>query len=290
MGEKLQKYVAAQQMPLAPNDLPMLDETVEDVGETTYRYIHTHYLWQTAGILVITAVLSIVAVWAVAKGWDARLLIVPFILPIVAFRWVRERIHSVFMKQFADANGFHFQRRGTLLEDEAGSVFNRGRAKKISNIAEGKFLGRPLQLFNYKYTEGRGRSSRNFQYTIFELEFLANLPRMYLDAHQEGNNKSPGWRLNNLERISLESNEFNKNFTLWAEPGTHLDALRVFTPDLMSELLKISEKLDFELVGDQIYIYADGLVTKKYRLQYMFTFAKHLMANLGYVLERMRPV
>ena len=290
MSEELQKYVAAQQILLAHDDLPALDETIEDVGETTYRYIHTHYLWQTAGILVITAVLSIVAVWAVAKGLDVRVLIVPFILPIVAFRWVRDRIQGVFMKQFADANGFSFQRKGALLEDEAGSVFNRGRAKQFLNIVKGKFLGRPLQLFNYKYTEGRGRSSHVFRYTIFELEFSANLPRMYLDAHPEGHNKSPGWRLSNLERISLESNEFNKNFTLFAESGGHIDALRVFTPDLMSELLKIPEKLDFELVGDQIYIYADGLVTKKYRLQYMFAFAKHLMANLGYMLERMRPV
>ncbi|KKU86346.1 MAG: hypothetical protein A2667_00130 [Candidatus Wildermuthbacteria bacterium RIFCSPHIGHO2_01_FULL_47_27] len=270
-----------------PDKLPAIAESIEDVIPTTNQYILKHYFWQAVLLTLVSLVLTIFLLNFAGKELG-ELTLLPLAVPFIAYGWCRDRIQGVFMQQFACANGFNYQRHGPHQISEEGSIFNRGRAQKIFNIVDGTFLHYPLRLFNYRHTIGSGRQNKTFQYTVFELVFAANLPKIYLDAHKSSTEKVSGWRIAGAKRIELESNDFNKQFSLWIEEGRHIEALQIFAPDFMDELLHLPGKFDLEIIGNQIYIYDDGIIRTKARLREMFQLAKHLMENLGYVLEQMR--
>lgn len=189
------------------------------------------------------------------------------------------------MKQFALQNGFKFFDNGPF-DSEIGVLFKRGSERKLYNLVVGNLDNYPIRLFNYSYSIKSGKRRDKFIYTVFDLEFNSELPRMYLDAHKD----VVGDFINGLKPLILEANEFKQVYSLYITPGSQIDALQVFSPDLMSELLNFKYKFDLELVGHQIYVYANCQLADKEPLEAMFNFAKHIVKNLSYEIERMKRV
>lgn len=273
------------------NKLPVINESIEDVTATTHQYILQHYLWQTVLLIAGSIALTALLIRFVGGALEEYTLL-PLAAPFAAYGWLRDKVQGVFMRQFAHANAFRYQRHAPHQISEEGSIFNQPglcKNKKMYNVVEGLFLKYPLRLFNYQYTIGSGRNIQTLKYTVLKLVLAANLPRIYLDTGSwASGERAPGWATQNLKRITTESNDFNKHFSLWAEEGHHLEALQIFTPDLMDELLRLPGKFDLEIIGSQVYIYDGGIIKTKRRLLEMFRLAKHLIENAGHVLERMR--
>ena len=53
--------------------------------------------------------------------------------------------------------------------------------------------------------------------------------------------------------------EFEKKFTLSIPRGYHIEALQVFTPDVLEEILRLSIVSDIEIVGNEIIFFLEGL-------------------------------
>jgi hypothetical protein len=259
-----------------------LDKSVENVTTATKRYIWKQYKgWTMFTILLGMVIFFVVA--AISKEEAVNGFIAGLIPFIILYRTINKKVHKVFMQQFALANNFIYKDTGSFA-NEKGSVFKKGSAKQLSNLIEGEVNGIPLRLFNYQFKIGSGKNSQIFKYTIFDLEFNSHLPRMLLDAINIFGRSS---FVGSLKKLKLESNEFNKHFSLYITPGHQIEALQIFTPDLMQELLDLKGKYDLEIVGNQLYVYANRQVKNKKNLNEMFKVVSHLIHNVRNEIERM---
>ncbi len=255
-------------------------QVIDDVSVTTKDILWKQCRRQTIGVIALSVALAVADFFIFNAGG----ILIFFILPLCIWYGygIQTIVHRQFMQQFANANGFIFSNAGTI-KGEVGALFSIGRDRSISNIISGSFKDRPLRLFNYQYTTGSGKSSNVHYLTVFDLEFKTTLSRMYLDARQDGE-----FIADSVQKIELESNEFREHFSLYITPGKQIEALQVFTPDLMAELIDLPNKYDIELVGNQIYIYADGTIQTKTGLKNLYTVAQHVITNVGLVAERIK--
>lgn len=260
----------------------MPNAAIQDVSATTWQLIYTRYKWTAIGTAVFTIILSVGLSWLMN---DPRPIGLALFVPFMSFAYLRQKVQSQFMEQFAAAKGLAYKRTGDF-SLEIGALFKRGDSRSAYNEITGSYKGYPLRLFNYTYGQGSGKTRQVFYYTVFDLEFSMDMPRMYLDASIQ-----QFWRdalVGSLEALPLSSVEFEKKFKLYITPGSHIAALQIFTPDLMAELLDMPAKFDIEIVGKQIYLYYPFVIDRAVQLANLYQAAEHIITNLGSVAEKMR--
>ncbi len=203
-----------------------------------------------------------------------------FILPVIFFLSEFWKIEEIFIRQFAKDNNLRYE--GFLpIEKEIGSLFSQGEDKKIQHVVSGETFGRPFHFFYYSFWEKVGRSSEIYQFTVFDFEFNNTLPHIYLESKTSEGFGPTG----NLKALSMESNEWNKKFTLYTAPGAHIPALQIFSPDVMQHFLNLSQVDDIEIIGNQLYIYHAGKIRTKKGLQELHALSKNLVDNITRFLE-----
>lgn len=256
---------------------------IADVDLSVKKYIQDNYRYQAILIMLGTIVLS--AIFGKLTNFSGVTL-VPFLVPILLYVKLRNKVQTAFMQQFAAAKNFGFNPKGSF-EQEIGEVFKRGYSRSLYNEVLGRYKNYPLRLFNYSFLTGSGKQTETHCYTVFDLEFTMDMPRIYLDELV-----TPGVSdilINDLVRLPLSSVEFERFFKLYITPGSQITALQIFTPDLMAELLDWPVKFNVEIVGRQIYIYAAYEVSKTAELNAMYKLAEMLITNMGQTAEKIRP-
>lgn len=160
------------------------------------------------------------------------------------------------MHAFALANqlNFQFDRHNVMY---TGLVFQHGDSRSITESYQ---FPNGLEVGNYTYTTGSGRSRQVHYWGYARLKLPRKLPHMLLDAKK---NNFLG-RLSNLpvslktdQTMTLEGN-FNDHFTLYVPTGYERDALYVFTPDVMASLIDHGDRFDIEVVDDNLFLYNSG--------------------------------
>jgi len=214
-----------------------------------------------------------------------------FLFVHVYFFSVRYQARALFMEQFAKENNFSFLKEvdyRTRYKYEEGSIFKVGSRKMATNIVTGTFLKYHIRLFNYRFNSKKFRKKDSyFRFTIFELNFNKDLPHMYLDVVKKYNFEN--WKfVKNMDRVKLESNQFERNFNLYIEKGEHIPALQIFTPDVMSKLMDLPGRADIEFIGNKIYIYEDHFISTKRELEETYEIVKYLVDNMNHVLKSMK--
>jgi len=90
---------------------------------------------------------------------------------------------------------------------------------------------------------------------ILHMDIKHTVPTMVLDYLP--NNKFQKSRRTKLNRIQLEG-DFNSYFELWIAPGSQIDALSIFTPDIMEKFRFYHTPFDAVFDGEEIYIISKG--------------------------------
>lgn len=137
-----------------------------------------------------------------------------------------------------------------------GMIFHEGRSKLIT---EGLLFHDGIEIANYKYTTGSGRSRRDYVWGYVRVDLPRPLPHMILDSRE--NNLFGMSNLPELfekkQILSLEG-DFDKYFTLYAPVQYRTDALYVFTPDVMATLIDHGKQFDIEIIDNNLYLYKSG--------------------------------
>lgn len=137
-----------------------------------------------------------------------------------------------------------------------GLIFREGHSQKYVDLlrADGHYF---TEIGNYEYITGSGKSQQTHRYGYVRIKLPRRLPNMVLDA--KSNNLFG--RISNLpssfrrdQVLHLEGN-FDNYFTLYAPEEYKVDALYVFTPDVMQALIDTAGKYDCEVIDDDFYIY-----------------------------------
>lgn len=200
------------------------------------------------------------------------------VLIIVLVAWINRRRTNKALLEFAVQNNLNYVAKAPA-PAYAGAIFGIGHSQKLLN-AFGIPGESPIELGNYRYVTGSGKSSQTHNYGYMRLKLPRRLPHMMLDA--QSNNI---FKFSNLpqtftkdQRLSLEG-DFNNYFTLYAPQKYERDALYVFTPDVMQALVDHASDYDVEIIDDNLFIYS----SKHFNLMRPDTWKKllFLASNLG---------
>jgi hypothetical protein len=263
-----------------PNQQPILDETIDDVSQSTWIFIRTKYKSLALAVLTISIVLAIIGgVGLFMQNDYSYLLWLAIGILIIFYIYVQKNVQRLFMQQFAQANGYTYQDSADI-SDKSGYIFNIGHSRLIQNYVSGTYQNCPIDLFDYQYTIGGGKNSETIRKTVFEINFNLPLPHITLKNHEL---MDLSW---NLEKVKLEG-DFADKFDLFVQKGFEIEALEIFTPDLMSKI-EDNWRFKLEFIQTKLYLYAAGTVTRKTDLQNFYDAVKYLITKLDPLIAKMQ--
>ena len=159
------------------------------------------------------------------------------------------------LSAFAAANGMALEPQA-LDPRLPGLIFNQGRGRSASDRVRGT-QPRFVEFGNYQYTTGSGEHNQTHRWGYVAIHLDTPLPNIVLDAR--GNNSVFGsnlpTRFDRSQKLSLEGN-FDEYFSLYCPQGYEVDALYLFTPDIMARFVDHASILDIEIVDDWMFLYS----------------------------------
>lgn len=267
-------------------------DTIEDVELETKNLIKIKYHKRYITMIVLAVLWY--ALWGLAffnpntpaeLGNFIFLIIAAPILLISYWRkFIRDKIADEFMEQFAAANGYRY-RAQTKTDNLKGSLFAIGSDKRAEDEVSGVYQGYPMRLFTYHYTVHMGRSSHTFDTMVFEVAFNTKLPDVLLSSRSQGFLFGRPLFLPN--EIPLEG-DLNKTFRLYADKGYEIEALQIFTPELLAHLVALPVHYTLEFINNKLYVYSDHVITKRNDLNNMYAVVAELAVHLGPFLARLK--
>ena len=264
------------------------DPEIEDVGASTWTFARTRYRGWLFGLLASTVVYEAwVVYWVASSGMynNIWLALLPIGVFAAFYAFVRGKVQSEFMEQFARAEGYSYAKDGPL-EGRDEFIFSIGHSRAASNFLSGQDHDLPLNLFNYRYTVGQGKEAHTYEFTVYEIEFPNVLLAMTLLEKWRNFGDALFTPFTGKNTLSLEG-DFGKYFTLKVAKGLEVEALQIFTPDLMIKLRDQWKNFSLEFVNRHLYIYEDKTIGKRADLLAMRDFAVYLIDRLKNSTARM---
>ena len=287
-------------VPRPPLSKVVINEPILDVDTSATQYFQKNYKNEMTAGIIFVGLWEITIVFFVFRhlinghtisedGVEGIFLLIalPFFVAFGIFASLKNRLLQQFYQQFARANGFSYQKKGWL-ENRQGAIFKVGHSAAMENIVSGQLNNLPINLFNYHYTVGSGKSAQTFQKTILELGLTTLTPPMLLlvDWHGFGDDISDN-NIKNVSKISL-SESLEKHFNLFAERKFEMEALQIFTPDFLNLIYEKYKQFSLDFCGSKLYVYSSGVIAKKAELDLMVEFLKILTERLGQKLGSMQ--
>lgn len=268
-----------------------LKERITDIGKDGDRLFKKKmgvWLHFWIAVAIIIDLFVIWSVWQAASSdaftFDALegpllLMLAPWIFLATLKATLIASIRKNFWKQYAEENGYTY----TALEytkQERGLMFREGHSNHAMNILSGNHAGLPVRFFEYGFTIGHGRGSRSYSYTVFEFRFPGAFPHTYLNYTKDGYNIRPEGELHLPPFLA-------QKFKLYAPEQYEIEALQIFTPDILALIEDLAWTCDLELIDQELIIYKPGHIFTRGQLDMEFAKAATLAAKLRPTLERM---
>lgn len=204
----------------------------------------------------------------------------PILFPLVYLLWIQNKLITSLWMKVAEINGWEYKSSSDPKE-ELGIMFQQGHSGTIFRRIDGVVDGRKFRMFNYTFTVGSGKYQRVYSYTVFAFKFNGSFPHIYL------NNKHNSYSISIGEKIPLPS-DFEKQFILSTPKKYEMEALEIFTPDILSKMLDKKFSHDVELVGSEVVLFIDGIVTSFEQLERGFDTALELEDLFDEKLDRFK--
>lgn len=250
---------------------------VKSIGRATIYELYRQ--WQFWSVLAI-AIVSSLALLIIFSDDPDLIILTPFIIVIFYVGFVEKKIRVLFWKQFAELNGWKYKDRSDPSQEQ-GVMFRQGHSRAIRHCVLGMIDQRNFRIFNYNFSIGSGKHKKTFFYTVFSFKFSGTFPHLYL------NNKANSYSVKIGESIPLPT-EFEKSFSLSAPKEYEIEALEIFTPDVLANLLDNKFGHDVEFVNQEMLIFFDGRISNSEQLEREFKRALDLEDLLDEKLDRFK--
>jgi hypothetical protein len=257
---------------------PSVNESIDDVNQSVFKYLKSNpSYWITfLGIFLVLEILLFVL------GADEPVVFLyPLIIPFLGVADLMNRIKHEFMKQFASANGFSYE-AGRSIQGLDGSLFSFGKGLAITDIVSGSFMGRFTELFSYDAVP----RSPLMVFSVFIIKLEDKLPYIFLKS-KTMDVDTANWPAAKREKLQLEG-DFNQFFNVFVQEGCEIEALEVFTPDIMQILIDDYKEISFEVVGSSLYIYVRKTIGNKSDLYKMYDIARFFIEKINPKLSEIK--
>jgi hypothetical protein len=205
---------------------------------------------------------------------EAHVLVVvlPWILLVFFLLQLSAKARNQFWQQIAQKYDWEFEAEVSTSSEKA-LIFSLGHSRKGRNGIKGTYAQNPFRIFEYQYTVGHGKHAHTYAFTIFEAKFQGTFPHLYLDCDKDGYSHPPSFSMPSLKEVNLPT-EFEKIFTLYVPQKYELEALQIFTTDVLAQFIDNMWYYDIEFVDGELVIYQcnqfinfDGLDMELHRIQ-----------------------
>lgn len=170
-----------------------------------------------------------------------------------------------FWYSFAEKNNGLYEPFG-FPEREQSVMFRQGYSQAIEHVIIFKNEEEEvMRLFSFSFTKNGAfqKNPSHYHYTVFDFQFRGTVPNLYL------NYKNDRYGIALDKKLSLPT-EFEKRFIVSVPSGYEIEALEIFTPDLLVAILDLGIHVDIELVGHHIYFFVEQ------KQSFGLNFEKHL--------------
>jgi hypothetical protein len=219
------------------------------------------------------------------------MVVIPFTLLSLWMGRAKVQFQTDFLREFAIANGFNFEKTG-IVNEAYGTIFRiYGYSPTVSDVIEASYQDQNVRLFLYDLTESAGKSSVTYQSTVMEIALDGKLPPLLLISKQHA--KQAFWARKLEEdfgthnKISLEG-DFDDHFTLYAPAGIEVEALEIFNPRTMELMMHASEGFSVEFAANYVYIYDGQPVASEVELTKLFGLANQLINQINPISSRLQ--
>lgn len=146
----------------------------------------------------------------------------------------------------------------------------------MTNIVTGNFQGMPIRVFEGKFVTGDAKTRSHHVYAAYAFQFAGTFPHFYLNRKD---NKYTHVT-QTLPRLALQ-HAFSQKFDVYVPKEYEMEALQIFTPDLLAYLLDTDWPHDVEFVDNTMF------VVRKHIIQRRSEFL-HDLESVGALAERVR--
>ena len=219
-------------------------EAIEDVNQSAKNQILSH--WKIT--FLPFAALFILGIFIVNYLGNVLILGVSFIWVIGRIALVYSRAKEEFMRQFARANNFAYIGAG-LVEKMQGVLFTYGRSQSITHLIEGAYKNHKISFFFYSYVTGSGKHKQTHNYSVAEIEFKGNSPDIVVNSKDDWDMSS--YTRPHHKQLPIES-VFAERFAIFAPTDFEIETLELFTPDVLSELIKRATGYNLEFINNKL--------------------------------------
>lgn len=228
-----------------------LSPQFSSVGAYVWKLAHERA--RTAFLLIGASSLWVLLVFLFVQRWgpvDEKVYMIPPLTVMVLFVMsLFAAARSLFWKEFASAHGLTYTDAKDISGEQA-LMFSQGTNRHASDCVAGQYENAPLQIFTYHFQIGTGKNAVHHYYTVFEFALLGSFPHLYLNKIDNKYNLRAG------EDIPLPA-EFEKRFTLSAPREYEIEALQIFTPDILARILENDVHYDVEIVDQEIIVFRE---------------------------------
>ncbi|MEK6833593.1 MAG: hypothetical protein AABY32_06120, partial [Nanoarchaeota archaeon] len=226
----------------------------------------------------------------------ARIGIFFLILPFVIFFVILATIKTEFIKKFAKINNFKYQDKLFDTKNIKADYLKIGE-NYLNDVVSGIYMNCPFRIYTFVSVIGNGlgniKTPGKVEFTVCEIKYSTNMINLFLQTKykniSEKNFIDPTKAsvLNNKYPVELEGN-FNDFFTLYMPREYEIEALQVFTPDVMELFMDNAKNFSVEFVDNFIFIYSQRVIVKNIELQEIYALARILISKLAPVISLMR--
>ena len=269
--------IASTKSDILRDDLQKIESTdVTTVKSLFIAYIKKYYFV----LIILPAIVLLVAIWLTIVTLIPHILIFTLfgLLAVYGYQW--QKLMGSFLEKFASETGYSYEdTAGT--DSVSGVIFDFGSNQNLSKIVTGKYFNQDTRLFIFNTTVGSGKSRHVERFSVLEISFDTMLPNILLDNHL--NNISAWYTIGtrqNETKLSLEG-DFQKYFTLYVAKQYEVEALQIFTPEIMQMFINEAKNMGVEMYKNKVYLYYPGEISKKEQLVSVYTLAKEIILRLG---------
>lgn len=203
------------------------------------------------------------------------------VIILAPFGYFYLKAHQEFMEGFAAHSGMEYTEHGAL-EDCRGRLFDIGHSRGVTNTISGHWNNYPIKLFNYAYTTGSGKSQQRHAFTVLEISFAKiEFPYIFLQAKNMWEFFTGSFSKD--AEIPIQ----NKSFHLSAEKGYEIEALQIFSDQLLEYLSVHAPNFSIEFAENRINIYDDKTLSNKKDLTQLLDVGKHIIDSSGAFISRL---
>ncbi len=206
----------------------------------------------------------------------------PLLVLFLIYSGVLSAKRELFWQQIAKTNGWVHTAEASHRQEKSVIIRKRSKEKEgyddklLNNVITGRTGGREFRIFEFMLKKGD-----SFQhFTIFAFKFLGVFPNILLNYRNNHHDIRIG------EYISTPI-EFEKKYLLSVAKEYEIEALQIFTPEIMAYLLENEISHDIEFVDQEVMFFTEGMLFKHEDFQKIFAQCAKVADLLGSRLDNM---